>query len=153
MVDDLQSRDKRAALRRSGCLNRHPEEVRDELFARHQFFDPEDLVQVKYEMLRRVVVENVSVTTAAEQYGVSRPTFYQAKASFDEAGIAGLVPKKRGPQGPHKLQGEVLAFLEKRARPGQPIRARELSRLVQEEFGLNLHPRTIERALGKKTPR
>ena len=134
-------------------MNPFPEKVGDPRFQSNEFFDPHDAVQVKYEMLRRVVVENVSVTTAAEEYGISRPTFYQAKASFDEAGIAGLVPKKRGPQGPHKLQGEVLAFLEKRARPGQPIRARELSRLVQEEFGLNLHPRTIERALGKKTPR
>ena len=141
------------ALDEEGTLNPFPEKVGDPRFQSNEFFDPHDAVQVKYEMLRRVVVENVSVTTAAEEYGISRPTFYQAKASFDEAGIAGLVPKKRGPQGPHKLQGEVLAFLEKRARPGQPIRARELSRLVREEFGLNLHARTIERALGKKTPR
>jgi transposase len=141
------------ALDEEGTLNPFPEKVGDPRFQSNEFFDPHDAVQVKYEMLRRVVVENVSVTTAAEEYGISRPTFYQAKASFEEAGIAGLVPKKRGPQGPHKLQGKVLAFLEKRARPGQPIRARELSRLVRDEFGLNLHARTIERALGKKTPR
>ena len=85
-------------------------------------------MQVKYEMLRRVSVENASVTDATAEYGVSRPTYYQAKASFDEAGIAGLVPKKRGPRGPHKLQGEVLAFLEKQLVPGEPIRARELAR-------------------------
>ncbi|HEU4733011.1 MAG TPA: helix-turn-helix domain-containing protein, partial [Kofleriaceae bacterium] len=84
---------------------------------------------------------------------VSRPTFYQAKASFDEAGISGLLPKKRGPRVPHKLQGEVLALLEKHVQPGQPIRARELSRLVRQELGVELHARTIERALGKKTPR
>jgi hypothetical protein len=83
-------------------------------------------------------------------YGVSRPTFYQAKADFEEAGIAGLVPKRRGPRGPHKLQSEVLAFLKKRLVPGEPIRARELARLVQNEFGLEVHPRTIERAVGAK---
>ena len=87
-------------------------------------------------------------------FGVSRPTYYQAKASFQEAGIAGLVPRKRGPRGPHKLQGEVLTFLEGRIVPGEPIRARELSRLIRKEFGLDVHPRTIERAVRvKKTPR
>ena len=54
MADSPRSRDKRAALRRHGCLHRHPERVRDERFINHEFFDPEDLVQVKYEMLRRV---------------------------------------------------------------------------------------------------
>jgi transposase len=141
------------ALDEEGTLNPFPEKVGDPKFGGNEFFDPRDAVQVKYEMLRRVVVENVSVTIAAAEYGVSRPTFYQAKASFDEAGIGGLVPKKRGPHGPHKLQGDVLAFLEKHVQPGQPIRARELSRLVREELGVDLHARTIERALGKKTPR
>jgi transposase len=109
---------------------------------------------VKYEMLRRVLVENAAVTDAAEEYGVSRPTYYQAKENFTEAGIAGLVPMKRGPRGPHKLQGEVLAFLERHVVPGQPIRARILATLVRREFDLDVHPRTIERALGgKKTLR
>lgn len=141
------------ALDEEGTLNPSPEKVGDPRFQGNEFFDPHDAVQVKYEMLRRVVVENVPVTTVAEQYGISRPTFYQAKASFDEAGIGGLLPRKRGPRGPHKLQGEVLALLEKHVQPGQPIRARELSRLVRRELGVELHARTIERALGKKSPR
>jgi hypothetical protein len=71
-----------------------------------------------------------------------------------DAGIAGLVPKKRGPRGPHKLRGEVLAFVEQERIEGAPIRARELARRVRQEFDLDVHPRTIERAVaGKKTPR
>jgi hypothetical protein len=46
-----------------------------------------------------------------------------------------------------------LVFLEKHVKPGEPIRARELTRLVRKAFDLDLHPRTIERALGKKTSR
>ncbi len=145
---------KAAALLREGTLNPSPEKVIDPKFREGDFFDPRDAVQVKYEMLRRVSVENASVTDATGEYGVSRPTYYQAKANFDEAGLAGLVPKKRGPRGPHKLQGEVLAFVEKRHVPGEPIRARELAELIREEFSIDVHPRTIERALGgKKTPR
>jgi transposase len=145
---------KTAALLEDGTLNPSPEKVRDLKFQGSDFFDPRDLVQVRYELLRRVSVDNLSVTQATAEYGVSRPTYYQAKASFDEAGVAGLVPKKRGPRGPHKLQGEILAFLEKQVVPGEPIRARELARLMRQEFSVKLHPRTIERALGgKKTPR
>jgi transposase len=145
---------KTAALLQAGTLNPCPEKVSDPKFREGEFFDPRDVVQVKYEMLRRVSIENVSVTDATVQYGVSRPTFYQAKASFDEAGLAGLVPKKRGPRGPHKLQGEILAFAQKRHVPGEPVRARELAELIRDEFSVDIHPRTIERAFGgKKTPR
>ncbi len=93
------------ALLEEGALNSAPEKVRDAKFGSSEFFDPHDIVQVKYEMLRRVTVEKASVVSATEEYGVSRPTYYQTKTSFEEAGIAGLVPRKRGPHGPHKLQG------------------------------------------------
>jgi transposase len=141
------------ALVEEGTLNPAPEKVQDGKFRDSEFFDPHDVVQVKYEMLRRVSVENASVTNATEEYGVSRPTYYQTKASFDESGIAGLVPKKRGPRGPHKLQGEVLAFIQEQLVAGEPIRARELAKLIRQKFSLDVHPRTIERVVVKKTPR
>lgn len=141
-------------LREEGTFNPAAEKVLDLKFRESEFFDPRDVVQVKYEMLRRVSVENAPVTDVAQEYGVSRPTYYQAKAHLEEAGIAGLVPKKTGPRGPHKIQGEVLAFLKKRLVPGEPIRARELAALIRQKFDVEVHPRTIERAVrGKKTPR
>lgn len=143
-------RSKIEALAEDGALNPAPEKVRDPKFHEGGFFDPRDIVQVKYEMLRRASVEKASVTDVADEYGVSRPTFYQAKADFEDGGIAGLVPKKRGPRGPHKIQSEVLAFLKAQISPGEPIRARELAKLVQKELGLDVHPRTIERAVGAK---
>ena len=147
-------RSKAEALLAEGTLNPAPEKVSDPKFRQSEFFDPRDLVQVKYEMLRQVSVEKVPVTDATEDYGVSRPTYYQAKANFAGAGIAGLVPKKRGPRGPHKLRGEVLTFLERQVTPGEPIRARKLAALIRQEFDLKVHPRTIERALAvKKTAR
>lgn len=144
---------KTAALLEEGTLNLFPEKVSDPKFRQSEFFDPRDVVQVKYEMLRRVSVDSVSVTGATDEYGVSRPTFYQAKANFEEAGVAGLVPKKRGPRGPHKLQGKIMAFVEKQRAPGEPIRARELAKVIGEQFSVNVHPRTIERALGGKKTR
>ena len=44
-------------LREEGTLNPAPEKVRDPKFQQSEFFDPRDVVQVKYEMLRRVSVE------------------------------------------------------------------------------------------------
>lgn len=141
-------------LREEGTLNLTPDEVHDPKFQQNEFFDPHDIVQVKYEMLRRVSVENASVSAAAEEYGVSRPTYYQTKASFDKGGVAGLVPQKRGPRGPHKLRGQALAFVQQQLVAGEPVRARELAKLVRQKFNINIHPRTIERAVGgKKTLR
>ena len=142
------------ALLDEGTLNLTPEKVRDPKFRETEFFDPRDIVQVRYEMLRRVSIENASVSAATGEYGVSRPAYYQTKASFDRAGVAGLVPQKRGPRGPHKLRGEALAFVQQQLVAGAPLRARELAKLVQQKFDLDIHPRTIERAVaGKKTPR
>ena len=132
-------RSKTSALAEDGTLNPAPRKVNDPKFREESFFDPRDIVQVKYEMLRRVSVDKMSVTQVSDEYGVTRPTFYQAKADFEGARIAGLVPRKRGPRGPHKIQSEVLAFLKAQVSPGEPIRARELTNLVRGEFGLDDH--------------
>jgi len=153
MRRDESQRSKVRTLIEEGTLNVVPEKVKDPKFQEGEFFDPRDAVQVKYEMLRRVRVEHASVTHAAEEYGVSRPTYYHAHANFKEAGIAGLVPSKRGPRGPHKLQGDVLAFLERQVVAGEPIRARKLAMLIRQKFDLDVHPRTIERALASKKGR
>jgi len=142
------------ALREEGIFAASPDKIQDPKFQENEFFDPHDIVQVKYEMLRRVSAENASVSAATEEYGVSRPTYYQTKASFDKGGVAGLAPQKRGPRGPHKLRGKALAFVQEQLVAGEPVRARELAKLVRQKFDLNIHPRTIERAVaGKKTLR
>lgn len=142
------------ALIEEGTLHPAPEKVRDPKFRDHEFFDPHDSVQVRYEMLRQVSVEHASVTDVTDAYGVSRPTYYQTRANFNDAGIAGLVPRKRGPRGPHKLHAKVLAFVEQHLSEGEPIGARALAKRIRQQFDLDIHPRTIERAVaGKKTLR
>lgn len=149
-LNSVHRHDKVDTLTEEGTLNPAPEKVGDPKFKQGEFFDPRDAVQVKYELLRRVLVDKASVTDAAQEYGISRPTYYQVKAGFDRAGIVGLVPKKRGPHGPHKVRGEVMMFIEQRLVQGEPIRARELAGLIRREFGLDVHPRTIERAVKEK---
>lgn len=141
------------SLREEGTLNPHPDTVADPLFREGEFFDPADVVQVKYEMLRRVRIDGQAVGKTAADFGFSRPTYYEAQAAFASAGIAGLVPKKRGPRGPHKLADDVLAFVRAEAPATGPMHAAELARRVQERFGLTVHPRTIERALRQEKKR
>lgn len=141
---------KERALEEEGVLNPEPERVRDERFRSEGFFDPRDLVQVKYEMVRRVHAEGATVTEAAATFGFSRPTFYQARQALEEEGLPGLLPKRPGPKGARKLTDEVMAFVDE-LREGDPgMDAPELSQRIAERFGLSVHPRSIERALARR---
>ena len=119
-------------MRQHGSLNPHPEAVRHELFRTHEFFDPADLVQVKYEMLRQVLVERSSVTEAAAEFGLSRPSFYEAKAAFEESGLLGLVPERRGPRRAHKLSAEIMEFLRAAKAEDPTLSGAALARQVME---------------------
>jgi transposase len=140
-------------LKQLGGLNRHPERVRAPWFASGNFFDARDLVQVKYEMLRHVSVEGAEKTQAAALFGLSRPTFYQAEAAFAQEGLTGLLPRPRGPKSAHKLTPEVMAFIEAHLADDALSGARALARQIRAEFGLRVHPRSIERALARKKKR
>src|SRR4029079_624307 len=122
-------------LRQQGTLNPRPKAVRDELFLQDDFFDPRDLVQVKYEMLRRVRTEGKSVTDAAANFGFSRPSFYQAQSAFEQDGLAGLAPHKRGPKQAYKLTEEVLTFIGEVRQKEPSIRLADLVKRIQERFG------------------
>lgn len=138
---------KLAALRQQGCLNPHPDKVADPIFAASNFFDPRDLVQVKYEMVRRVRVDGQPVSHSAATYGFSRPSFYQAQSALDQGGLAALVPRKPGPRRSHKLSTDVMDFLERERTADSSLRSPDLARLVLERFGRKVHPRSVERAL------
>jgi len=142
------SRDpKSRALQHEGSLHPHPEQVSDELFLTHEFFDPRDLVQVKYEMLRRVQSEGQAVSQSAAHFGLSRPSFYQAQAAFQQGGLPALMPRKRGPKKAHKLTAEVLAFVHQAQQEDPSLRLASLSLLIKDKYGITVHPRSVERAL------
>ena len=143
--------DKPAALRARHALNPRPATVTDpDFLAGAPFFDAQDLVQVKYEMLRRVEREGRPVTEAAPAFGFSRPSFYQAKAAFDAGGLPGLLPQKPGPRRAHKLTEEVMDFLEQTLQTEPALTATELARRLQSRFALSVHPRSIERGLARR---
>jgi transposase len=144
---------KRKRLEELGVFNAHPERVQAPWFLSGEFFDARDLVQTKYEMLRHTRVDGASKAEAATLFGVSRPTYYQAEAAFAQNGLAGLMPKVRGPKGAHKLTAKVMAFIEARRQQGGPLHARALAREIASALGVSVHPRSIERAIARKKKR
>ncbi len=152
-MDAAQRRQDRkiSALRQAHALNPRPEAVSDPAFTGgNPFFDRADLVQVKYEMVRRVRAEGEGVGRSAAAFGFSRPSWYQAAARFDQGGLPGLLPQRPGPRRRHKLSEEIVDFLERALSDDPALRSSDLTARVAERFNVRVHPRSIERALARR---
>jgi transposase len=136
------------SLREQRALHRRPDHVQDETFRSNNFFDPRDLVQVRYEMLRRHRIEGKAVSDVARRFGVSRQAFYVTEAKFRTRGLAGLLPRPRGPRRAHKCTDEILDFVEqwREMAKGQE----SVIEAVRRRFGVTLNARSIERALQRR---
>lgn len=143
--------DKLEALRRHHALNPRPGSVKDPAFtSRQPFFDAHDLVQVKYEMLRSVRQDGHSATEAAATFGFSRPSFYEARAQFEEGGLPALLPQRPGPKRAHKLTEEVVDLLEQALKEDSSLNLGQLVQLLHQQLGLKVHPRSVQRALERR---
>ena len=140
---------KAATLAETRTLNPRPEAVRDEQFGSSEFFDARDLLQVKYEMVRRVRVDGAAVTWTAAAFGFSRPSFYEAAAAVDRDGLGGLMPAKPGPRRAHKLTDEVVAYAQQLREQDPTVGSARLAAAIAERFAITVHPRSVERALAR----
>src|SRR6516225_4007845 len=136
---------KEAALAQARCLNPHPEQVTDPEFGASDFFDARDAVQVKYEMVRKVKAEGAPVTQAAAAFGYSRPSYYEAAAALERAGLEGLVPAKPGPRGGHKLTEDICARADQQLRGDPGLRPAALAGPIEQAFGERALARYRER--------
>lgn len=121
--------------------------VTDSAFAESDFLDPRDLVQVRYEMVRRVRIEGERVSAAADAFGFSRPSWYAAARALDDGGLSGLLPARPGPRRAHKLNDEVVGFTTAALEADSTLRSSELAARIEQFFGIVVHPRSVERAL------
>ena len=144
---------KSQALARDGALNPHPETVGDPLFTANPFFDRKDLVQVRYEMVRRHCADGVSISDVATAFGVSRPTFYKAQGALAAAGLVGLVPRPRGPKAGHKISDEVVTFVIDLKAAHPELTTPQCLAAIEIQFSIKVHRRSLERALAGKKKR
>jgi transposase len=136
--------DKTKFLAAHRMLHPHPERVRDMQFQSERFLDARDLVQVRYEMLRRHLVGGQSVTKVTQAFGVSRQMFYNLLKTFRKKGLYGLLPRKRGPPSPHLREAFVITAIasEQKKIPERSISKRLMD--VQKKHGLRIHAQTRE---------
>lgn len=142
------SMEKMNQLRQWRVLNIRPQNVKDPLFNQYQFFDPYDLLQVKYEMLRHVHIDGWGITKATSAFGCSRPTFYKINSLFREQGLTGLLPLKTGPKAAYKLIPEVITFIQDR-RSIKALTWKEIVAEVEKQF-FPMHVSTAQRVLREK---
>ena len=150
MPNSPSKRVKKQRLREQGVLHRRPKEVTDPLFQQSDFFDPNDLLQVKYEMLRRVREDRHTVCKAAAEFGLSRPAYYEILAAWENDGLAGLLPKKRGPHSGHKLTDEIVQYVYKLQANNPALTLSALTDIIDKRFGVAVHTRSVERVLKKR---
>jgi len=144
----MNTRDRRRALMRAGLLHPHPNEIADPLFTEQgEFFQADDLLQIRYELLRAHQVGDVSVVALCRRYGVSRQTFYNLLEKFTRGGTAGLLPKPPGPKGPSKLTPDVMALVRAELARDPTVAGAPLAATIREVLGVELHKRTVERLL------
>ena len=145
-----------SSIDRSPLARRLPA-IRDHLFRSGDFFDPRDVTQVKYEMLRRHRVDGLSVTQVATLFGVSRQTVYNVARDFDAHGMAGLSaekPRERpGPRRRWKCTREVVAFAARRRRQRPDVALTELAREVERRFQISVTAGALRVALGQPSSR
>jgi len=138
-------------LKSVGAWNEKARLVENELFRQSDFFDPRDKAQAKYEMIRAAFVEDLNVSEASRQFGYSRESFYNTADAFREKGIVGLADNKRGPKTPRKLTAEVQQFILDSIDRGPTLSGREIAEQIQKELQIEIHHRSVERFIAKRS--
>jgi hypothetical protein len=70
----------------------------------------------------------------ARAFGCHRNTVWRVEARLEQAGMAGVVPAKRGPKGPHKVTPEVRQVIVELSHLG----CVELTRAIEQRTGVRL---------------
>jgi transposase len=73
--------------------------------------------------------------------------FYVLLGMFQKEGLSGLLPRKRGPKGAHKCTDAIIAFVASRRQEDPDRSLQELVVDVKDKFGVQIHPRTLQRQL------
>ena len=141
---------KKDFLMKNGAYNKNYEKVKNPKFIKDEFYDPMDIVQVKYEMLKEVSKNGESITAAAADFGFSRTAFYNIKGVFDKEGVCGLVSDKKGPKKPYKLTLEYQKQLDDYIKENPGVSSSELAKMINKGGAVTINKRTIERYRAKK---
>jgi transposase len=92
----------------------------------------------------------MTVTEASRQFGFSRAAYYKIEKGFAVAGVNGLCLKKTGPKAAVKATEEILRFADELKDENPGITNDRIVEEIQNQKGVTLHKRSIQRERSKK---
>ena len=140
---------KKKFLESRGLLNTRLERVTHPLFLSLDFFDPLDLPQVRYELLRAARAEDTSVAEACKLFGFSREYFYRLERAFMERGYVALLGLPRGRRPLIALNQEIVNFVVHRKLEQPTLSGEELRKEILTLYKVDCSRRTVERIVEK----
>jgi len=146
----VMNKDKIARLKENNSYNKKADKVFNSLFLTNPYFDPYDILQVKYEMLRAVKNNELSVSDTSRQFGFSRTAYYKIESHFKDEGIDGLCFKKTGPKAPAKVTEDLLSFAASLKAQQPDITNDEIVEEIRLQKGVTIHKRSLQREKAKK---
>lgn len=136
-------------LQKEGLINPKPERVQYQLFASYDFFDPMDLPQVRYEMIRTARIENISVAKSCRLFGFSREYFYKLERNFMNRGFVALLGSQKGRRPLIALNNEIVNFIIHRKIDNPNLSGEDLRKEILKIHKLDYSRRTVERIIEK----
>jgi hypothetical protein len=140
---------KKQFLQKEGLINPKPERVCYKHFESNDFFDPMDLPQVRYEMIRTARVENISVANACRLFGFSREYFYKLERKFMKHGFVALLGSQKGRRPLIALNNEIVNFIIHRKVDNPNLSGEDLRKEILKIHKLDCSRRTVERIIEK----
>ncbi len=135
-------------LKKEGLINNKAEKVNHPLFETVKFFDPLDLPQVRYEMLRAVRVENMFIVKACKEFGFSREYFYQLEREFNKYGFSSLLRTSVvGCRPVIALNQEIVNYLIYRKIEEPKLSGEKLCKEINVIYKVKCEKRTVERII------
>ncbi len=140
---------KKKFLEKEGLLNPKPERISHPLFKTLDFFDPLDLPQVRYELIRAARAEKISVVQTCNLFGFSREYFYKLERAFMARGYVALLGSTMGRRPIIALNQEVVNFIVHRKIEEPKLSGENLRKEIQQLYNVHCSRRTVERIVEK----
>lgn len=141
---------KEESLKSSNTYNPKSNRINAPCFADNEMMDPHDLLQVRYEMVRSIELDNKPIKDICSEFGVSASTARRYVKDLKEGGLIALVPEKKGPSGPTKLSKEAAGFIDNYLKEFPKASGGKVHRALETKLHTGVSKRTVERYLLKK---
>jgi len=139
--------EKKDLLSKIRALNKNPEKITNPLFIEHDFFDPLDNIQVKYEMLRANQVDKQKVSHICKQFNYSREAFYVILRRFKKQGIVGFLEGSRQRKNTIMLNQDIVKMIIQTKYESPHISGSKLAQKINATFNTDYKKRAIEKAI------